>query len=201
VPTTNSIVLQTLKPTNALNRRQLFTFSLRSPSAGGLNELVNCFDEKFIHHSSRLMLMSGSLRLRSADRLLPPQSQCGWQRRSDRRRLQSCSVEGINRVRANQLINIHNIAVARVLGAGAGPQQPLDICTFCRQSFPAISLIISLLLVSDFALAIATFPSQTEALPLGQYHQRPSEVCINLLINVVTIHRSCYRRNAADVVT
>jgi len=38
--------------------------------------------------------------------------------------------EGINRVGA-KLIDIHNVAVAGVLGAGAGPQQSLDIGTFC----------------------------------------------------------------------
>ena len=44
---------------------------------------------------------------------------------------------GVDRVGADQLLDIKHVAVVLVLGAGRGPQQPLRFCTLGRELVPA----------------------------------------------------------------
>ena len=45
---------------------------------------------------------------------------------------------GIDRIAPDQLLDIKDITVGLVLGAGAGPQQPLRLCSLCRKRAPAL---------------------------------------------------------------
>src|ERR1051325_1135405 len=44
---------------------------------------------------------------------------------------------GVDGVRPDQFLDIDDVAIAGVLGASAGPQEALLLCSFCRQSSPA----------------------------------------------------------------
>ena len=46
---------------------------------------------------------------------------------------------GVNRVGADQFFDVEHVAILRVLGAGAGPQQPLRLRALCRKRLPARS--------------------------------------------------------------
>src|SRR3989441_11708625 len=51
--------------------------------------------------------------------------------------IQSGGRNRVHSVRADELFDIENITVLRVLGAGAGPKQPLGLRAFGRKHFPA----------------------------------------------------------------
>ena len=72
----------------------------------------------------------------------------------------------VDGVRADQLLDIEHVAVGLVLGAGAGPQQPLGLGPLLGQTLPALiaedSLIhlISELGVGDRDLALQAFEAR-----------------------------------------
>src|SRR5436305_7216425 len=45
---------------------------------------------------------------------------------------------GVDRVRADQFLEVHHVSVIRILGAGAGPQQALSLRSTARQSLPTV---------------------------------------------------------------
>ena len=67
---------------------------------------------------------------------------------------------GVDRVGADQLLDIEHVAIVLVLGAGRGPQQPLWFCAFGRKLVPARSgkqlfvFLIGELCVGDGDLAL-----------------------------------------------
>ena len=49
---------------------------------------------------------------------------------------------GVDRIGTDQLFNVQHIAIFWILGAGAGPEQPLCLRALCGQRFPARASII-----------------------------------------------------------
>src|SRR5579862_2109047 len=69
---------------------------------------------------------------------------------------------GVYRVRSDQFFDVQHIAISRVLGAGAGPQHALSLCSFGSQSLPAgraedlLILLVGLLAVRDRYFSLDT---------------------------------------------
>jgi len=69
----------------------------------------------------------------------------------------------VHRVRADQLFDIHDVPIFWILGAGAGPKQPLRLSALGRQGFPAraaeqlLILLVGELGVGDSHLAAEAF--------------------------------------------
>ncbi len=69
---------------------------------------------------------------------------------------------GVDRVPSDQFLDIDDIAIGRVLGAGAGPEQALHMSARITQSAPARSGENSLvILVGKLCVCDGDFPAQT----------------------------------------